>query len=117
LILASILTATHLSFDSMFTSEFWKSAILAIVGTGVFILVYRFQPWHGFGLAVPTLLLFAGMSTLVVDSMLSPRPPGRLDTTIQNKTIRRPTGGGATPSPAPAQAPAPAPAPAKPPVK
>ena len=46
------------------------------------------------GLGVATLLIFAGMSTLVVDSMLSPRPPGRMDmfeSKQVSKPIRRPT--------------------------
>jgi hypothetical protein len=94
LILAAILTWTHPSFADMFTGEIGKTVLLAIAWVGIFILVYRFQPWHGFGLAIATLLIFAGMSTLVVDSMLSPRPPGRMDTNIENnKPIRRPTYG------------------------
>lgn len=103
-ILAAVLTYTHSSFDSMFTAEIGKTIGLAIVWSGVFILIYRFQPWHGFGLAMATLLLFAGISTLVVDSMLSPKPAGRIDTNKEYKPIRKSSGGMPTPTPAPAPA-------------
>jgi hypothetical protein len=98
LIPAAILTWSHSSFADMFTSEIWKTAILAIAWVGVFILIYRFHPWHGLGLGVATLLIFAGMSTLVVDSMLKERPKDRLDTSVETKTIRRPAYG-AQPAP------------------
>ncbi len=106
LILAGVMTYTHSSFATMFTADIGKTTGLAIAWSGIFILIYRFQPWHGFGLAMATLLLFAGMSTLVVDSMLTPRPVDRLDLTKENKLIRRPTGGGG-PIAAPATKPAP----------
>jgi hypothetical protein len=99
LILAGILTYTRSSFDSMFTSDITKTVFLAIAWSGVFILVFRFQPWHGFGLAMATLLIFAGMSTLVVDSMLSPRPAGRMDTNSETKILRRPASGATAPMP------------------
>jgi hypothetical protein len=106
-ILAGILTYTRSSFDSMFTSDIAKTVFLAIAWSGVFILIYRFQPWHGFGLAMATLLIFAGMSTLVVDSMLSPKPPGRMDENKVYNTIRRPASGGSTPTPTPSPTPSP----------
>jgi hypothetical protein len=90
LLIAGFLTWSRSSFATMFTEQFAPTFFLAIIWVGVYLLIYRFQPWHGLGLAVATLLIFAGMSTLVVDSMLSPRPPGRLDTSIENKPIRRP---------------------------
>jgi hypothetical protein len=108
LILASILTYTRSSFDSMFTSDIGKTVGLAIAWSGVFILIYRFQPWHGFGLAMATLLIFAGMSTLVVNSMLSPKPPGRMDTNVEYKTIRRPASGVTAPTPTASPTPSPA---------
>lgn len=101
LLLAAILTYTRTNFATMFTSDIGKTVGLAIAWSGIFILIFRFHPWHGFGLAMATLLIFAGMSTLVVDSMLSPRPPGRMDTDNQPKTIRRPASGVPTPLPAP----------------
>jgi hypothetical protein len=107
LVLASILTWSRTNFFSMFTTEISSSVLLAIAWVGVFILVYRFHPWHGFGLAMATLLIFAGMSTIVVDSMLTPRPAGRLDTAVEgNKPLRRPSYGTST-TPQPEAAPAP----------
>lgn len=106
LIIAGVMTYTHPSLATMFTADIGKTTGLAIAWTGVFILIYRFQPWHGFGLAMATLLLFAGLSTLVVDSMLTPRPANRLDVTKENKLIRRPTGGSG-PVAAPPATPAP----------
>lgn len=96
-IVAAMLAWTRSNFADMFTSDFRNTFFLAIAWVGVFILIYRFQPWHGFGLAIATMLIFAGMTTIVVDSMLSPKPPGRIDTTIENKTIRRPSYGNQPP--------------------
>ncbi len=53
-----------------------------------------------------TLLIFAGMSTLVVDSMLAPKSTERYDTNKKYETIRRPASGVTVPSPAPAPPPA-----------
>ena len=97
LILAAILTGTRTNFATMFTADIASTVLLAIAWVGVFILIYRFQPWHGLGLAIATLLIFAGMSTLAVDSMLSPKPAGRIDTTIENKPTRRPAYGAPSP--------------------
>jgi hypothetical protein len=103
LILAAILTKTHSNFATMFTSDIASTVILAIAWSGVFILIYRFQPWHGFGLAMATLLIFAGMATLVVDSMLTPRSTQRYDTTKEYKPVRGPASGVTIqPKPAPA---------------
>ena len=105
LILAGFLTATRSNFATMFTDNLPSTVFLAIAWVGVFILIYRFQPWHGFGLAIATLLIFAGMSTLVVDSMLSPRPAGRIDTAVENKPVRRPAYGAPTPTPSKVETP------------
>lgn len=110
LILAGILTATRLNFATMFTSDIGPTVLLAIVGSGIFILIFRFQPWHGFGLAMASLLIFAGMATLVVDSMLAPKSAQRIDTTVENKLPRRSASGAAVPTPTPPPAPAPTPA-------
>lgn len=109
-LLACILTKTRSNFATMFTSDLPSTVFLAIAWSGIFILVYRFQPWHGFALAMGTLMIFAGMTTLVVDSMLSPKPPGRIDTSAPIKTIRRSASGGqsSAPPPPPPQLPAPA---------
>ena len=90
-LLAAILTITRSNFATMFTSDIGSTVLLAIAWAGVFILLYRFQPWHGFGLAMATLLIFAGMSTLAVDSMLSPRPVGA-DGRDQGLQARPPVG-------------------------
>ncbi len=82
-ILAGLLTYTRTGFET-----------LAIVWSGVFILIYRFQPWHGFGLAMATMLIFAGLSTLVVSSLTQPKPAGRIeDVDHPPQNIRRPSSG------------------------
>jgi hypothetical protein len=108
LVLAAILTKTRPSFDTMFTANIASTVFLAIAWSGIFIFVYRFHPWHGFGLAMATLLIFAGMATLVVDSMLSPRPPGRMDIDKTYKPIRKSASGASTPAPSPTPIPTPA---------
>jgi hypothetical protein len=98
-LLACILTYTRSNFATMFTSDIAPTVFLAIAWAGIFILIFRFQPWHGFGLAMATFLIFAGMSTLVVDSMLSPKPAGRMDVTKENKPVRRSASGSPTLTP------------------
>lgn len=97
LLLALMMTWTKSNLATMFTEQIQWTVLLAILWTGVFILIYQFQPWHGFGLAMATLLIFAGMSTIVVDSLFSPKPAGRMDITIENKPIRRPAYGNQPP--------------------
>jgi hypothetical protein len=100
-ILAAMLTWLKPGFATMFTSDIRWTVLLAIVWSGVFILVYRFQPWHGFGLAIATLLIFAGLSTLVVDSLTAARPAGRIDDVDKPvQKIRRPTGNSMISTPA-----------------
>ena len=99
-ILALILTKTRSNFATMFTADIASTVVLAIAWSGVFILIFRFHPWHGFGLAMATLLIFAGMSTLVVDSMLTPKSTERIDTNKEYKPIRRPVSGPSVPAPA-----------------
>ena len=65
-------TATN-AHRAMFSADL--ATFLAIVWVGVFILIYRFHPWHGLGLGMATMLIFAGMATIVVESLLSPKPP------------------------------------------
>ena len=104
LILAAMLTWTRSNFATMFTPRSPSTVLLAIVWSGVFILIYRFQPWHGFGLAMATLLIFAGMTTMVVDSMLSPQAaPAGSTRPRGHKPIRRARSG---PAPPPARSPA-----------
>jgi hypothetical protein len=92
-ILAVVLTWTRTNFATMFTSDIAWTVLLAIVWVGVFILIFQFQPWHGFGLAMATMLIFAALSTLVVDSMTAAKPAGRIDTSQTPQKIRRPSGG------------------------
>jgi hypothetical protein len=105
LILAGLMTKFRFNFATMFTSEIGWTILLAIVWVGSFILIYRFQPWHGLALAMSTLLIFAGLSTIVVDSLTAPKPAGRIDVDQPAQQIRRPTGGPMVPSTTPPTAP------------
>ncbi len=109
LILAVTLTWTRSNFATMFTDHFIWTVLQAIVWFAVFVLVFRFQPWHGGGLALATMLIAAGTCTLVVDSMLTPRSTQRINTSKPaNKPVRRPAYGNAAPDPKAAPEPAPA---------
>ena len=106
LILAALLTWTRSNYATMFTDDFMWTALQAIVWFGVFVLVFRFQPWHGGGLALAAMLLLAGTATIAVDSMLRPRPAERAIDRPVNKPVRRPAYGSGVPV-NPAGAPAP----------
>jgi hypothetical protein len=67
-LLALVLTWAKAGFDTMFTSQFPATIVLGIVAFGVFVLIYRFHPWHGAPIGIITALVLAGISTLVVDS-------------------------------------------------
>src|SRR4051794_14599555 len=76
LLLAILLTALKYygvpaSYLTMFTDNIIWTLLQAIVWTGVFILVFRFHPWHGLGLGLATMLLVSGLATMGVDSLLS----------------------------------------------
>ncbi len=91
LILASLLTWTRSNYATMFTDDFKWTALQAIAWSGVFVLVFRFHPWHGLGIGLATMLLLTGTATLVVDSMLTPRSTARIDTSAPATTpVRRP---------------------------
>ncbi len=105
LILAAMLTWTRSNFATMFTSDLAFTALQAIVWAGVFILIFRFQPWHGFGLSLATMLIVTGTITIGVDSMLAPKSTARIDITRTNKPIRRPAFGSPTATPTPGPAP------------
>src|SRR5208283_5887329 len=62
------------SFDSMFTNNILATVFQALVWVGVFVLIFRFHPWHGLGLAIATMLLIQGLATMGVNSILSPTP-------------------------------------------
>ena len=95
LILGGVLTATHSSFDTMFTEKILLTLLLPIAFAGVFILLYRFQPIHGAAFALAAVLVLPGIATLAVDSLLQPRPASR-DTVEsaaeKRKKLRQPTG-------------------------
>jgi len=92
-----MLTWTRSNYATMFTDDIMWTVLQAIVWFGVFVLIFRFQPWHGGGLAIAAMLLLAGTATLVVDSMLRPRTaPQAIDRPV-NKPIRRPTYGAPQP--------------------
>jgi hypothetical protein len=79
LILAGMLTMFHragaaTAFESMFTTNFMWTVLQAIVWFAVFTLIFQFHPWHALGLGIATMLLVSGLSTMAVQSMLSPTP-------------------------------------------
>ena len=90
-ILAALLTWTKSNFATMFTSDFPYTALQALVWVGVFILLYRFQPWHGLAVGLATMLIITGTITIAVDSLLAPKTAPRFDTKATSKPIRRPT--------------------------
>jgi len=105
LILAGLLTWTKSNYATMFTSEFMWTALQGIAWFAVFVLVFRFHPWHGAGIGLAAMLLLTGTATLVVDSMLTPRSTARIDTSRPATVpVRRPAY-----APPPKAVPAPAP--------
>ncbi len=83
LILAALLTKTRSNFATMFTDDIAWTVLQAIVWSGVFILVFRFQPWHGLGFGVATMLVLVGLSTIAVDSLtVRTRSGDRIDTSV-----------------------------------
>jgi len=79
LLLALMLTGFYYkgiaaSFDSMFTNNILATVFQALVWVGVFVLIFRFHPWHGLGLALATMLLVQGLATMGVNSILTPTP-------------------------------------------
>ena len=74
-ILAAVLTWTRTSYDTMLTRDIGKTIVLAVVAFAVFTLVFRFQPWHGFGIGIVSVLLFAGIATMAVESFFNRNAP------------------------------------------
>ncbi len=91
----------------MFTNNIMWTLLQAIVWPGVFILVFRFHPWHGLGLGLATMVLVSGLATMGVESLLSKPVPTTRSTRslISNQPVRQ--------SVAPVTAPAPTAGPAK----
>ncbi len=75
-LLAALLTMLRKSgfpatFESMFTTNIAWTVLQGVVWFGVFTLIYRFHPWHAFGLGVATLLVLSGLATMGVESLLA----------------------------------------------
>jgi hypothetical protein len=92
LILAGLLTWTRSSFDTMFTAYFPQTLLLALVSVVTFVLIYRFQPLHGLGFGIVLILLMPGLATIVVQSVTTPRPDPRTQSTTPAKALRRGSG-------------------------
>jgi hypothetical protein len=100
LILALLLTWLKPSYLTMFTTNIAWTVLLAIAWFGVFTLIFQFQPWHGFGLGIASMLLVSGLATMGVESILSPTPPSATRSASQvNKPVRE----SLAPAPVPAK--------------
>lgn len=88
-ILAAILTWTRTSYDTMLTRDIGKTVVLAIAAFGVFTLIFRFQPWHGFAVGIASVLLVAGFATMGVDSFVNRNRPLSPTVTTPAKPLRR----------------------------
>ena len=82
-------------------SKIGWTVLQAIVWFGVFVLIFRFHPWHGLGIGLAAMLILTALASIAVDSMFAPKTAERIDPRVSTKPIRRPVG----PSPIPAQAP------------
>jgi drug/metabolite transporter (DMT)-like permease len=93
-ILAALMTWAQASYDTMFTARLGPTVILAIAGFAVFTLAFRFDPWPAAAIGIPTAVVLAGLTTLVIDSMknrgVALEPPG---TVTQGRPLRVPAGG------------------------
>ncbi len=89
LILAAFLTWTRTRYDTMLTDDLGQTVLQGIVWFGVFTLVFRFQPWHGFAIGVATMVIAAGIATLGVDSLLGTNQrPALRENLRTNKPVR-----------------------------
>jgi hypothetical protein len=97
-VLAALLTWLRPSFDTMFTSDIAWTLLQAIVWSGVFILVFQFQPLHGAVLGTLTMLVVSSLATMGVQSLTTPRPaPPPFRSLSTPKAIRQPIGPRAVP--------------------
>ncbi len=96
-LLAMLLTYTRPHYDTMFTSEILWTVILAIAAFVIFTFIFRFHPWHGAALGIGSVLLFAGMATMALDSFQNRNRPESERTKYSSKPIRRATGVPVTP--------------------
>ena len=79
-ILAATLTWTKSNYATMFTDDFKWTALQGIVWFAVFVLVFRFHPWHGLGIGLAAMVLLTGTATMVADSLLTRPAAARIDT-------------------------------------
>ena len=102
-VLAALLTWLRPSFDTMFTSDIPWTVLQAIVWSGVFILIFQFQPLHGAVLGTLTMLVVSGLATMGVQSLTTPRstlsPLGSLSTSEADPPADRPDGRAERPAP------------------
>jgi hypothetical protein len=101
-VLALVQAWARTSFDTMFTSELPKTMLQGIVWFVVFTLVLRFHPPHAFGIGLVAMLLLAGASTLVSNSMLQVGPGAVPSRSEPRKPVRRSFSSPTTPT-APAE--------------
>ena len=93
LLLAAMLTKTRSSFATMFTDDITWTVLQAILWVGVFMLIYRFQPWHALGIGLATMLILTGLASMAVESLLSRTPTNRAETRGIAPPVRRPAFG------------------------
>jgi len=97
-LLAALLTWLRPSFDTMFTSDIAWTALQMLVWSGVFILIFQFQPVHGAVLATLTMLVVSGLATMGVESLTTPRPTlPTLQSLRTSRAVRQPVGPMAVP--------------------
>jgi len=92
LIMAGMMTWTRSSFDTMFTADLPRTALMALVWATIFVLIYRFQPLHGAAFALATVLLLPGLSSMAVQGMLARRPDPRTQFITPSKPLRKGSG-------------------------
>jgi glucan phosphoethanolaminetransferase (alkaline phosphatase superfamily) len=90
-LLAMMLTWTRSEFYTMFTSELRWTVLLAIVAFGVFVLIFRFQPWHALPIGLITVLLISGTATMAVNSFADRDRPLPGASRGPSKPLRRAT--------------------------
>ena len=103
LLLATMLTWTRTSYDTMLTSEITFTILQAIVWFGVFVLILRFHPPHAFMIGVLLMVLVCGAASMAVKSMTTPRRElrqGRIDQ-LPTGPVRKAVSGGAAVLPRP----------------
>ncbi len=68
-VLAGVLTWTRSSFDRMFTNDILWTILQGIVWFVVFVLIFRFHPWHALGLGLAAMILITGLASMAVESV------------------------------------------------